>query len=112
MTGAVISWDHEINSWLNTKLYLTKTRGPFRNPFELAAAREAHHLRALDAYMPPGFEDGHTAGMVVQPRNDPATGTPFKPGYNQVIVEPVTAEVRGKRDSTAVSLKDKTRMHS
>jgi uncharacterized iron-regulated membrane protein len=110
LTGAVISWDHEIDGWINSKLYDTEARGPFRNPFELAAAVEAHDPRARVAYMPLGFEEGHAAGYFVQPRNDPATGRPYKLGYNQVFVDPVTAEVRGKRDSTAVSFKPETLM--
>jgi uncharacterized iron-regulated membrane protein len=110
LTGAVISWDHEIDGWLNSKLYDTEARGPFRNPFELAAAVEAHDPRARVAYLPLGFEEGHAAGYFVQPRKDPATGRPYKLGYNQVFVDPVTAEVRGKRDSTAVSFKPETLM--
>lgn len=110
LTGAVISWDHEIDGWLNRKLYDTQSRGPFKDPFELAAAVEAHDPRARVAYMPLGFEEGHAAGYFVQPRVDPATGKPFKLGYNQVFVDPVTAEVRGRRDSTAVSLKPETLM--
>jgi uncharacterized iron-regulated membrane protein len=110
LTGAVISWDHEIDGWLNSKLYDTGSRGPFRNPFELAAAVEAHDPRARVAYLPLGFEEGHAAGYFVQPRQDPATGRPYQLGYNQVFVDPVTAEVRGKRDSTAVSLKPETLM--
>ncbi|HWT17718.1 MAG TPA: PepSY-associated TM helix domain-containing protein, partial [Variovorax sp.] len=110
LTGAVISWDHEIDGWLNRKLYDTESRGPFKDPFELAAAVEAHDPRARVAYLPLGFEEGHAAGYFVQPRTDPATGKPFRLGYNQVFVDPVTAEVRGRRDSTAISLKPETLM--
>jgi uncharacterized iron-regulated membrane protein len=110
LTGAVISWDHEIDGWLNRKLYDTTARGPFKDPFELAAAVEKHDPRARVAYLPLGFEEGHAAGYFVQPRTDPATGKPYKLGYNQVFVDPVTAEVRGRRDSAAVSLKPETLM--
>jgi uncharacterized iron-regulated membrane protein len=110
LTGAVISWDHEIDGWLNRKLYDTNARGPFKDPFELAAAVEQHDPRARVAYLPLGFEEGHAAGYFVQPRTDPATGKPFKLGYNQVFVDPVTAEVRGQRDASAVSLKPETLM--
>jgi uncharacterized iron-regulated membrane protein len=110
LTGAVISWDHEIDGWLNRKLYDTPARGPFKDPFELAAAVEQHDPRARVAYLPLGFEEGHAAGYFVQPRTDPATGKPYKLGYNQVFVDPVTAEVRGRRDASAVSLKPETLM--
>lgn len=110
LTGAVISWDHEIDGWLNSELYDTDSRGPFRDPFELAAAVEAHDPRARVAYMPLGFEEGHAAGYFVQPRTDPATGKSYQLGYNRVYVDPVTAEIRGQRDSAAISLKPETLM--
>ncbi|MEJ1168798.1 PepSY-associated TM helix domain-containing protein [Variovorax sp. CCNWLW235] len=110
LTGAVISWDHEIDGWLNSELYDTDSRGPFRDPFDLAAAVEAHDPRARVAYMPLGFEEGHAAGYFVQPRTDPATGKPYQLGYNRVYVDPVTAEIRGQRDSAAISLKPETLM--
>lgn len=110
LTGAVISWDHEIDGWLNRKLYDTSARGPFRDPFDLAAAVEAHDPRVRVAYMPLGFEEGHAAGYFVQPRTDPATGKPHQLGFNRVYVDPVTAEIRGTRDSTAISLKPETLM--
>lgn len=110
LTGAVISWDHEIDGWLNSELYDTPARGPFRDPLELAAAVEASDPRARVAYLPLGFEEGHAAGYFVQPRIDPASGKAFRLGYNQVFVDPVTAEVRGRRDSTAISLKPETLM--
>lgn len=104
LTGAVISWDHEIDGWLNRTLYDTESRGPFRDPFALAAAVEASDARARVAYLPLGFEEGHASSYFVQPRTDPATGRPYRLGYNQVFVDPVTAEIRGRRDSTAISL--------
>ena len=110
LTGAVISWDHEIDGWLNRELYDTPARGPFKDPLLLAAAVEAHDPRARVAYLPLGFEEGHAGSYFVQPRTDPATGKPYRLGYNQVFVDPVTAEVRGQRDSTAVSLKPETLM--
>ncbi|MDH6592471.1 putative iron-regulated membrane protein [Variovorax sp. TBS-050B] len=110
LTGAVISWDHEIDGWLNSELYDTTARGPFKDPFDLAAAVEADDPRARVAYMPLGFEEGHAAGYFVQPRTDPATGKPYRLGYNRVYVDPVTAEIRGRRDSTAISLRPETLM--
>jgi uncharacterized iron-regulated membrane protein len=110
LTGAVISWDHEIDGWLNRAIYDTPARGPFQNPFVLAAAVEAHDPRAQVAYLPLGFEEGHAAGYFVQPRVDPATGRPHRLGYNQVFVDPVTAEIRGQRDASAISMRPETLM--
>lgn len=104
LTGAVTSWDHELDEWLNSDLYLTTSRGPFLDPMTLAAAVEAADSRAQVAYLPLGFETGHTAGYYVEPRLDPATGKPYQLGYNKVHVDPVTAAIVGRRDSNAVSL--------
>jgi hypothetical protein len=97
--------------WINSKLYDTEARGPFRNPFELAAA--------VEAARPARAGRLHAAGLRGRPRRrllraaaqqTRPTGQPYKLGYNQVFVDPVTAEVRGKRDSTAVSFKPETLM--
>lgn len=110
LTGAVISWDHEIDGWLNRDLYDTPARGPFKDPFDLAARVEAHDPRVRVAYLPLGFEEGHAASYFVQPRTDPATGRPFRLDFNQVFVDPVSGEIRGQRDSTAISLRPETLM--
>lgn len=104
LTGAVTSWDHELDEWLNNALYDTDSRGPFKDPMALAAAVEAADPRAKVSYVALNFEEGHNAGYFVEPRIDPATQQPYVLGYNQVYVDPVTGEVKGRRDSTAVSL--------
>lgn len=104
LTGAVTSWDHELDEWLNSDLYLTDSQGPFRDPMALAAAVEASDPRAKVSYISLGFEKGHTAGYFVEPRMDPATGQPYLLGYDKVHVDPVTGEIKGRRDTHAVSL--------
>ncbi len=104
LTGAVTSWDHELDEWLNAGLYHTDSRGPFMDPIALAARVEAADPRAEATYIPLNFEAGHSAGFFVAPRIDPATGKPFVLGYNNVHVDPVTGRIMGRRDTTAVSL--------
>ncbi|NYE21697.1 PepSY-associated TM helix domain-containing protein [Pigmentiphaga litoralis] len=104
LTGAITSWDHELDEWLNEDLYKTESRGEFRDPLELAAAIEAADPRARVTYVALNFEEGHNAGYFVEPRIDPATGAPYALGYNAVFVDPVTANIAGRRDTTAVSL--------
>ena len=62
LTGAVTSWDHELDEWLNQDLYLTDSRGAFKDPMVLAAAVEAADPRAKVSYISLNFEAGHTAG--------------------------------------------------
>jgi uncharacterized iron-regulated membrane protein len=36
LTGAIISWDHEIDAWLNPELFVARTQGPALPALELA----------------------------------------------------------------------------
>lgn len=103
-TGAVISWDHELDEWLNPQLFHARTAGPARPVTELVAAVEASDPRVRVTYHPLSVEPGHAFGVFVAPRLDPATGQPHVPGYNQVAVDPVTGQVQGRRQWGEVSL--------
>jgi uncharacterized iron-regulated membrane protein len=46
LTGAVISWDHELDGWLNPELFTAKQRGKPLPPLELVAKFEAAHPEA------------------------------------------------------------------
>jgi len=104
LTGAVISWDHELDAWLNPHLFQARTAGPARPAQELAAAVEAADPRARIRFMPLEAEPGHTLSVSVEPRLDPATGRPFELGYNQVAVDPATGEIQGRREWGRASL--------
>ncbi len=109
-TGAVISWDHELDEWLNADIMHTPGRGALQDPVALAAAVEASDPRAEVAYMTLGLEEGHAASFLVRPRQDPATGRPYVLGYNNVFVDPVTAQVTGHRDSKSIALSTRNLM--
>ena len=38
LTGAVLSWDHELDDWLNADMLHTPGRGPLQTPLQLAQA--------------------------------------------------------------------------
>ncbi|HJV68274.1 PepSY-associated TM helix domain-containing protein, partial [Ideonella sp.] len=103
-TGAVISWDHELDAALNPALYKARSTGPARPVAELVARIEAADPRVQVTYHPLAVEPGHTFVAFVQPRTDPATGRPFEPGYNQVALDPATGDIQGRRQWGAVSL--------
>jgi len=104
-TGAVISWDHELDEWLNPHLYQARSRsGTALPPLELARRVEAADPRVSVSFMPLALEPGRTFTASVDPRVDPATGKLFEPGYNQVALDPVTGEVQGRREWGKVSL--------
>ena len=104
-TGAVISWDHELDAWLNPQLYEARsTSGTPLPPLELARRVEAADPRVRVSFMPLSIEPGRAFVASVQPRVDPATGKLFEPGYNQIALDPVTGEVQGRREWGKVSL--------
>jgi uncharacterized iron-regulated membrane protein len=110
LTGAIISWDHEIDEWLNSHLHETDSRGPYHDPLELVHVIEQDDPRAQVVYVPLQFEEGHNSAFVVQPRIDPATRQPYPIGYGQVFIDPVTAQIVARTDPGKVSLSRETLM--
>ena len=110
LTGAITSWDHELDEWLNADIMATPGRGPLRDPLELVAVVEAADPRVQVSYITLALEEGHAASFLVRPLADPATGKPFVLDYNNVFVDPVTARITGQRDSNAVSLSRRSLM--
>jgi len=110
LTGAVTSWDHELDEWLNADIMATPGRGELRAPLALAAVVEAADPRVQVSYISLGLEEGHAASFLVRPLTDPTTGKPYLLDYNNVFVDPVTAEITGQRDSLAVSLSRRSLM--
>lgn len=105
-TGAIISWDHELDAWLNPQLFEARSgaAAPSRSALELAAALEQAEPRLQVSYLTTQAEPGHTLQMSVEGRINPATGAPYELGYNQVALDPATGVVQGRREWGAVSL--------
>lgn len=104
LTGAVISWDHELDEWLNPHLFDAQSAGPAQDPLQLVDALEARDPRLQVSFMPLALEPGHALGIFVDPRIDPATGKAYKLGFNQLGVDPVTGDIQGQREWGAISL--------
>ncbi|WP_016832506.1 PepSY-associated TM helix domain-containing protein [Herbaspirillum lusitanum] len=109
-TGAIISWDHELDAALNPTLFHANSAdagtvaGAPKPGLELANIVEAREPKLRVTYVMNESEPGHTSSMMVEPRLDPVTGKPYELGYNQIAVDPVTAEIQGKRMWGAISL--------
>lgn len=102
LTGAVISWDHELDEVLNAHLVEAPGIGPPASPFVLKEQVEARDARRQVTYLPLAAESGHSLSMFVEGRIDPKTGLPYALGYNQVFVDPVTGVEMGQREWGAV----------
>ena len=112
-TGAIISWDHELDAALNPTLFHANSAnsanpgtvaGTPKPGLELANIVEAREPKLRVTYVMNESEPGHTSSMMVEPRLDPTTGKPYELSYNQIAVDPVTAEIQGKRMWGAISL--------
>ena len=104
LTGAVISWDHELDEWLNPHLYDAEAQGQPLPPLDLVKKVEAADPRAKVTFFPLQFEEGHNADLFVQPRVDPKTGELYSLDYNQVFIDPASGDIAGKRYWGAISL--------
>jgi uncharacterized iron-regulated membrane protein len=102
-TGAVISWDHELDSALNPALYFSQ-QGTHRPALALADEVEAAHPQAQVGYLPLRVEQGEALQVWVEPRVDPGTGEPFALPYNQLALNPVSGVEQGRRFWGDVSL--------
>lgn len=98
LTGAIISWDHELDDLLNPHLMKAPGRGPAISSLQLARDIEARDPRVRVAFIPLATEPGKSLPFGVQPRVDPATGKLFSPGYNQLFIDPTTGAELSRRE--------------
>lgn len=104
LTGAVISWDHELDEWLNPHLFDAPGSGPSISYLDLAQRIEAADPRVRVSSVPLQTESGRSLLFRVQPRVDPHTGKLHELGYNQVFLDPSTGKELGRRESGAVGV--------
>jgi uncharacterized iron-regulated membrane protein len=102
VTGAVISWDHELDEWLNPHLTDARASGPALSALDLARQIEARHPEVQVTFVPLAVEQGHSFGFGVAGRVNPASSRLFEPGFNQVFVDPADGAELGKREWGAV----------
>jgi uncharacterized iron-regulated membrane protein len=97
VTGAVISWDHELDDLLNRRLFDVTTEGPARSSTDLAKLIEQRDPRGRVVYLLTTPEPKESLSFFVLPRIDPITGKRFVLDYNQVFLDPNTGEELGRR---------------
>lgn len=98
VTGAIISWDHELDDLLNPHLMHAKAAGAPRAPLELAKLIETRDPRVQVTFVPLAPEKGEAYAFGVDAKRNPATGKLFTPGYNQIFIDPATGDELGRRN--------------
>src|SRR5262245_49462827 len=68
LTGAIISWDHELDELINPHLVEAPGRGPFLDPLVLADKLAADEPNSFVTYVPLHTEEGHSLPFGVEPR--------------------------------------------
>ena len=107
LTGAIISWDHELDEVLNPELMHSASQGPHQSPFVLARQVAERYPQVQVSSIPLMTEEGHALVIGVRPLPNPPDGLePVK--FNQVFVDPVTGQELGKREWGAVWPLDRT----
>lgn len=104
LTGAIISWDHELDEWLNPHLFKRQSEGEPVSPFILADQLEASDPKLLITWLPLSLESDENLGLGVTGRLDPTTGKAFDLPFNQIALDPVNGEIRGARMWGDISL--------
>lgn len=102
LTGAVISWDHELDELLNPHLTRVEDHGPPLPILDLVSAIEARDERAHVTFVPLAAEPGESLAFGIDSHVDPTTGLLYDIGYNQVFIDPATGQELGRRDWGAV----------
>ena len=104
LTGAIISWDHELDEWLNPHLFESQSEGEPLPMLELVKIVEADDPRVRVSFFPLAAEPGHNAEIWVDALKNPDTGKRYELDYNHAFVDPVTGEIVGKREWGKISL--------
>ena len=103
LTGAVISWDHALDAWLNPTLYHAATAGAPQPPLQLAQQLETADPRVQITFLPLALAPGEALQLRVGPR--PGTGvTAAALGFNQLALDPATGAEQGRRQWGEISL--------
>ena len=102
VTGAIISWDHELDEALNPHLLDARAPGASQSSLELMRQVEARHPNVEVTFFPLAVEPGHSFAFWVEPKVDPKTSRLRDVDYNQVFVDPASGAELGKREWGAV----------
>lgn len=104
LTGAIISWDHELDEWLNPHLFKSQSIGEPLPMLTLVEKVEAADPRVRASFFPLEAEPGHNAEIWVDAKVNPDTGRRYALDYDHAFVDPVSGDIIGKRLWGQISL--------
>lgn len=97
VTGAIISWDHELDDFINPHLVKTASTGERIPPLEMIKRAQDREPHALVSYMVLHPEKGDNYEVGFSPRQDPTTGKVYDLRFNRIYYDPVTGDEVGRR---------------
>lgn len=110
LTGILLAFEDELEVWLAPELQLAQpapgqAADAMLDPYTLRERvqqqlGEQVHINQLILHPQPG----RTVSFMADPATDPATGRPYRLGYNEILVNPYTGKVHGVRDRDKISL--------
>ena len=104
LTGAIISWDHELDEWLNPHLFKSQSHGDPLPVMTLVERLEAADPHVRASFFPLAAEPGHNLEIWVDAKLNPETGRRYELDYDHVFMDPVSGEIVGKRLWGQISL--------
>ncbi|MFJ1298543.1 PepSY-associated TM helix domain-containing protein [Pseudomonadota bacterium AL_CKDN230030165-1A_HGKHYDSX7] len=104
LTGSVLAFQHELDRWLNPRLFVLAQPAPSLSPEALIGRVEAANPRLRVTLLPLDTRTGDAVELRVAARPDPITGARPPLGYDRLFVDPATAEVLGHRQWGAFRL--------
>lgn len=97
LTGSVIAFQEEVDTWLNPDLFTARATGPTLDPSEMVARAQQQDPTIRLSYFFIVPEPGRTLEARVVPKTDPATGKPYELDYDRIYTDPASGEILGKR---------------
>jgi uncharacterized iron-regulated membrane protein len=103
LTGAIISWDQELDAMIAPEFYYAHGEGTPMTVFEAVHKVELHHPELTVAFFPTTVRQGEAVAAFVKPRKD-TDGTTPQADFNQIAINPYTGEIQAKRKWGELSL--------
>jgi len=98
ITGSILAFYTEFDAWLNPDLYRIEQGGQSSlGAGQLAAAVSGYDARIRVTYLPLAATPRRAAVVYVEAKTDPDSGLPFDVPFDEIFINPVTAEVTGAR---------------